>query len=370
MFVIRDENTQIRVASFLLAACIFVGFAACDDEPVFEPTVTAAFQSFVGAVKAGDGGRLWELSPPEFHSLVEKFRTEMLEISRLVREEYPESDRDIALQNLASELYEGTGTPREMFIRMLSKDAMTTDDATDRGLQPVAVKVYGDEAVVETKGGETFRFELLGDEWRCTTLVSQLESWPALTRLRKNAGVARRNIESWRRDKQETTDKNKPAGAFNIVLKAVRRGARVTVYEQLDKSSRRALKQAFDTCAKLQKELERRFPRKSSRIAYLTKRNARWVEQVANEKTLFALLWDRKKFASELPPADGDVTVLRSEYMSDDSAVVIASSAAGERRFQFRRVLGGEWRFANLHATIEREALRFLEAESRALKSR
>ena len=353
---------------YLCCALVAVlSVVACEEEPEFDPAVLTAYESFTNAVKAGDGGRVWELSPPELHSMVEELRDELIAVAALVREEYPTSDRDLALQNLAAELYEGTETPREMFIRLLDKDAMSADGGTDKGLTPVEVKVYGAEAVVETKGGETFRFELYGDDWRCTTLVAQLEAWPSLVRIRKNAEIVRRNIKSWRRNKQETTDRSKPAGAFNIVLQAVQRGKRVTVFEQLDKTSRETLKQAYTACQQLQKQLEVKFPAKAARTAYLEGRKSQWVEQVANEKTLFALLWDQGKLAGELPPAAGDVKVLRSESTSDDSAVVVAATKDGERRFQFKRVLGGEWRFANLQAAIEREALRFIEAETRAL---
>ena len=120
-------------------------------------------------------------------------------------------------------------------------------------------------------------------------------------------------------------------------------------------------------CIQLQKALEARFPAKAARNRHLTERKAQWIERVANEKTLFALLWDQGKFQAMLPPAAGESNVVRSESRTDDLVEVIVQTDSGERRFLFHRVLGGEWRFAHLRATIEREALRFMEAELRAV---
>ena len=365
----KGRLARLSVAWLLLMCWVPTGIG-CSDTSEFDPDVVSAYESFIVGIKTGDGGRLWDLSPPELHEAVEKLRTDMMETAALVREEYPASDQDIALQNLASELYDGTESGREMFVRMFDKESIDVDENVERGLEPVVVRVNGAEAVVVTRGGERFRFEKVENEWRCTTLVAQFEAWPPLGRLRKNAKVAQKNIQSWRRNKQETTDRSKPVGAFNIVLEAVRRGARVTVYEQLDKGSRDILKKAYEQCLALQKALEKRFPAKSARSKHLATRNAAWIERVANEKTLFALLWDQGKFQKVLPPSEGDAKVLRAEAQADDTSDVIVATAAGEQRYRFSRVLGGEWRFAHLRSTIEREGLRFLEAELRAIPAK
>lgn len=340
---------------------------ACAEEPkTFDPTVTEAFNAVVGAVRAKDGGRLYDLSPKATRELVDTLFAEQRSALDAVRDAYPEADRAQALESLGGSLVEGAESGRDLFIALLDLNRLTLDAAAERGLEIDAVTVSDTEAVLTTKGGETFRFVKEADGLKVANFGAQLEASAGLRKLRANLAIARKNLAAWDKAISETTDRTKPEGTFNVLVEAVRRGARVMVFEILDKASRDELTAALAVVKSLQAASERQFPDPAARRAALASKKLEWVERIADERSLFVALWDTGYLAQDLPVST-KAEILGVDNSGDDSAVLrVSLDGAPERRFPFVRNEVRRWCFAGLPATLQREGTRRLEAELRA----
>lgn len=340
--------------------------ASCQEQKALDADVVAAFDGFMAAVKARDAGRLYDLSPKPLHERMDALQTELSDLVGRLDSDYPMTDRPEALAAIGADLVRGTTSGRDLFVALVDFDAVRLGADAERGLAPAEVRVQEDEATLTTAGGETFQFVREDDEWRCTTLLTQLDRYPSLRRLRGNMKTASANLEAWLRATRETTDHGKPEGAFNLVVLSVRRGARMMIFSLLDEQSLERLKAATKVVAALQAAAEARYPKPSQRAEYLTGRGIAWVERVGDERALFAALWDNGVVKAELP-FEADVQLLRSEPGEDKSATVVAKTANGESRTTFRRNIDGKWRLSSLEAALAREGLRKLEAELRAI---
>jgi len=356
----------VRLAEFAVAALIATALTLCGcDKDEHDPEVLGAHETFIAAIKARDAGRVLELSQPELAEHMDKLYAEMAEVAARITKEYPAHDRDAALANIGAELLKGVSSGRELFIALVDFTAVRWGADVDRGLAVKRIDRDGAEAVVETAGGETFRYIQAKDGWHCTTALAQFESYPSLKTLRHNIGIAKRNLGTWSKATAESLDPTKPEGAFNIVALTVKRGARVMLYGLLDKPSHERLKAGAAAATKYQAAVEKRFPKKADRHAYLQKRGISWVERVSDEKTLFAALWDAKVITGELDfPDPVKIDGVRGE--GDVQSVVIKKGDA-DVPVAFRRALGGRWMLSHLEPALEREVVRKLEAELGAI---
>ena len=352
----------MRLSTWLLASTLLLACATQEHDP----EVKSAFEAFVAAIKARDAGRLYELSPPSLAEEMDGLQAELVALVGRVEREYPKSDRDGTLEALGPVAARSARTGRELFIALIDFDAVSVSAAVDRGLEIERIVVSGQEARVETRAGEIFQFVRVNDQWRCTTLLSQLEVYASLKRLRANMKVAATNLDRWEQATAENTNVRKPEGAFNVVVEAVRRGARVKVFEMLDEVSRKHLTSGLETIQKLQKALEKRYPNLAERTAYLQSHSATWVERVADEKSLFAGLWDAGKLESSLP-FTGQVTLHKVDLVDEKKARVHFETGNGAETQHLVRTPDGLWRVAWLEPVLLREAVRAMEAELRAV---
>jgi hypothetical protein len=354
--------------SVVLAACLALSSLSvgCQEPPTFDPDVTGAFNALVGAVRAKDGGKLWELSPASMHTAMQSLYERQRRVVEAVRSAYPQTDRDAALADLGASLLEGARDGRDLFLALVDFDRFAASPGADRGLVIASLTLNGPEAVLTTVGGESFRFVKQAEGWKSAVFESQIEASVGLKRLRANLDVAEANLASWDRAVQETTDRSKPEGAFNVLFESVKRGARVMVFELLDPKSRELLTSGLAAAVSLQGALEKRYPTAAERTRYLTDKKLVWLERVADEKALFAALWDGGALAADLPAAtDGEIADVKMS--GADTTVISVKGATPSRSFTFVRDLAKRWCFAGLQATLEREGLRRLEAEQRAL---
>ncbi len=350
-----------------IALVLFVALIGCNDQE-HDSEVRDAHERFVAAVKSRDAGRVFELSQPELAQEMDALHKELSEIVARIHKEYPKTDRDVTLSAVGGDLLKGVSDGRELFIALIDFETVRCGADVDRGLAIKRIDRDGDEAVVETLGGETFRYVLSKDGWRCTAALAQLQSYPSLKTMRHNIGVAAKNLDTWSKAAAESIDPMKPEGAFNIVAAAVKRGARVMIFELLDKRSQTRLKAGFEVVQRYQEAVEKRFPKGAARREYLTKRGIGWTERVADARTLFAALWDAKIITKELEiPHPFKIEAVRPGADGVQSVIVLQDGQ--ELSFAFRRALSGRWMLAHLEPALEREVARKLEAELLELPS-
>ncbi len=357
---------MVRCSVFLLLTTCLL---ACQEE-VLDPEITAVHESFVAAIRAGDVAKLYEMTPDEARAYFDKLWSTWFDVATRVKEQYPAHERDAALEALAWERLKDLDSGRAMFTALIDFDNLNAgaDSGVERGLKPVSIQRGDGEATVETASGERFRYVLEGETWRAATILAQLERYPTLKRLRANLKVAHANLGTRARASAESTDLRKPQGAYNVVLLAVRRGARVMLFQQLDDASRKHVEAALAVIKQLQEATEKRFPGADARRTYLASRNIAWIERVADAPGLFAGLWDEGGLKAALPvPETGDIAIGRVETGAVETDVTVHGKV-GETPLALKlaRVVSGHYRLAQLEPNLVKE-LRRLEAELRAV---
>ncbi len=349
-----------------LLAVALIALACAEEPKSFDPAVTEAFEALVGAVRAKDAGRLYDLSPKATRDLADALYAEQRAALDAVSDAYPAADRATALESLGGSLAAGATSGRDLFIAMVDWSRVTLDAAADRGLAIDAVTVSDTEAVLTTTGGETFRFVKEEGALRVANFGAQLEASPGLKKLRANLAIARKNLTAWDKAISESTDRSKPEGTFNVLAEAVRRGARVMVYELLDPLSRTELTAALKVVNSLQAAAEKAHPDLAARRAALGAKKLEWVDRIADERSLFVALWDAGYLGQDLPfGAAADIRGVDNKG-NDAASVRVSLDGAAEKGFSFVRNEVGRWCFAGLSATLQREGTRRLEAELRA----
>lgn len=345
---------------------LLVLLLACAEPVTFDPEVSSAYKSFVDAVRAKDGAKLWEMTPEPARKTLKELYEEVRDVVSAASAGYPEVDRVAALASLGSSLLEGARDERDFFLALLDFSRVKFDAAADAGMAIESLTVQGDEANLTTRAGEVFRFVKEGGAWKSTAIQAQLDLNPTFKRLRANLAVARANLESWDKAAQETTDRSKPEGAFNVFFESVKRGARVMVYELLSPASKEPIKKAVASLKEYQASLEQRFPALPARQALLTERKFAWAERVGDEKAFFAGLWDTGVLAADLP-VGVTATIESVENQGTEKATIVVKLDGNPRSFVMTRDDTKRWGYAGLEATLEREGLRRVEAEMRHL---
>jgi hypothetical protein len=338
----------------------------CREESSFDTEVVAAYERFVAAVKARDADQLYEQSPVELHEQMADLFARLKAIQERVSRDYPESSRDEALEAVGAHLTAGFSTERDLFRVLVNFDGLTSGEAVQRGLEIEEVRVEGDEATVLTRAGEAFQFVRADDGWRVTTVLSQLQSNGSLARLRGNIQIASDNMDQWERFASSTYDSSRPEGLLNIIRASVGEGRPLMVYQHLDEASRNHLIRGLEVAKGLQTALDTKYPQPQERQQYLNSRQMVWLERVADDKSLFAVLWNEGRFRSDLP-LEKDTVVQRVEPLDGTRRKVVLAN--GDRTFEYSivQIVGGHYRFAGLEPALQREAVRKLEAEHRLL---
>ncbi|MFT5432416.1 MAG: hypothetical protein ACI9OJ_003115, partial [Myxococcota bacterium] len=359
-------NMRLRT-SILLPALLVSGLTTACQKQEHDPSLAAAFEEFASAIRAQDAGRLWDLSPAELHDRLDTLYEELSDVIDSVKNQYPQSDREAALQNLAADRVAGVTSGKELFIAFLALDALSTSPAVARGLEIESTRLTGPEGTVITRGGETFLFVREGDGWRCTSLLAQFESFPSLRTLRANMQTAKSNIETWSKATAETTDRTKPAGTLNVLARASRRQARVMVFQLLDKASKEQLAAGAKAASEFKAELAKRIPSADARKKYLVDRKMSWLLRVGTPKSLFVELWDAEVFAKMVPTLDA-FEIDEVVTVSEDLARVKVTFADQKREFEFKRELS-VWFFSSLEPAIVASGIARLTREQRALST-
>lgn len=352
-----------RIPIILSILLLLLAAPGCQEKE-HDPGVTAAYKAFIGAVKARDAGKLWELSPAELRTRFDALQGQLAAVTKRVQKEYPTSDREATLTSLGSAEVRAATNGKELFLALVDFDALGQGDAVDRGLEIDEIGISGTEATVTTRGGEGFLFVRDGDEWRCTTLVTQLEQYSSLQRLKANIKVATANMDRWSKVTRETTDPRRADGALNTVAEAVKGKDLLLVHKMLDKPSKEHLAAGYKVVAKLQAALEKRFKR-PERKAWLTPRKIDWIEKVGDAKALFVLLHEQGRLADALPDAN-DMVVGRIERIDKRITRIHVTTGAGPRVHTMVRRESGLWALS-IPAILQREAFRAMEAELRAV---
>jgi hypothetical protein len=347
------------VSAALFALCCWAPGCQSHAE---EPAVVDAFQSFVAAIRAQDAGRLYDLAPKALRQKLDSLHTELFELVVQVEREYPKAEVAATLEGIAAELLDGAESGRDLAKALIDFSALHGGAGTDEGLAINTIWVGDEKASLTTRAGETFPFFREGGAWVCGTLLIQLDQNPSLKRLRANMRIVAKNLAAWKSATRETTDQTKPAGVFNVVVEAVRRAARVKVYELLDAESLKLLEDGSAAVRRLQHALEKRFPGRAQRAAYLVKRKLAWIELVRGPKALFAGLWDSGNLKNELPFIK-EVTIRAIHIRNDSTALLTAATGAGERRIEFKRATNGRWKLSALVPVLHRVAIRGMETE-------
>ncbi len=339
---------------------------ACAEPETFDPDVSSAYKSLVDAVRAKDGTKLWEMTPDSARKTLKELYLEISDVVSAASAGYPEVDRVSALASLGASLVEGARDERDFFLALLDFGRVKFDAAADAGMAVESLTVQGDEASLTTRAGEVFRFVKEGGVWKSTAIQVQLDLNPTFKRLRANLAVARSNLASWDKAAQETTDRSKPEGAFNVFFESVKRGARVMVYELLSPASREPIKKAVVSLKEYQAALEKRFPALPARQALLAERKFAWTERVGDEKAFFAALWDTGALAADLP-IGSTAAIDKVKSQGPEKALIDVKLDGNRRTFVMTRDDTKRWGYAGLEATLEREGLRRVEAEMRHL---
>ncbi|MFT7625556.1 MAG: hypothetical protein ACI9WU_004747, partial [Myxococcota bacterium] len=277
-----------RCALLCLAALVvFSTLSGCEQESL-DADVSAAHSAFVAAVKNKDAGALFDMAPAEVRTYFDTLYSTLTKVVADVKDKYPAVEREPALEALAAERLEGVTSGRELFAALLDLEAVHGGEDVDRGLEAVSIQKTDTDATVQTAAGESFVYVMEDGKWKAATIRAQLERYPSVKRLRANIQTAHNNLQTWAKATTETLDPTKPEGAFNVVVQAVQRGARVMLFEQLDEVSRKHLADALVAVKALQSHLEARFPKADARRKYLAERKLEWAERVADQKSLFA----------------------------------------------------------------------------------
>ena len=346
-----------------LSTCILIGTLVismgCQSNPS-EQAVRDAFNGFIKAIQAGDGAALYRISPKELKDKVDALYVDLSKLVEQVKREYPKAEVAAMLQGLAADLIKGCDGGKDLLISFLDFSAVQRGQQVAHGLEIEDLWAGEFKASVSTRAGETFILLLEDGAWRCNSLLVQLDKNPSLRTLRANMKTVSANLEAWKQATRETTDLSKPAGAFNIIAKAVRRGARVKVYELLNETSIKQLNNGAELVQKLQRAIEKKFSRIANRQAFLKKHGLLWIEKVRGSKALFAGLWDSGMLKEQLPLLK-EVTIRAVRMKADQTAVLTVATGDGEHRFSFSRLSSGQWRLDSLEDVILREAVRKVE---------
>lgn len=346
--------------------CLILSSITACSEPEHDPEISAAYDLFVAAIKAGDGGQVYELSVSALHEEMDSLHSDLTATVERIDSEYPAETRDDALESVAAELVRGAKDGRGLFISLLDFEALRPDADAERGLGIGKITRTGDEATVETLGGEVFQFIKEGSDWRCKTALTQLERYPSLRVLKLNRRTAERNMAVWKKAQTGSVDVSKPAGALNVVAAAIQRGARVMIYESLDAPSLKQIQASLPLVKTLQKESAKRFPKAAARQAWLAKEGVAWTERVTDDRSLFAALWSAKLIQTALP-SDGEVTFESERSVSEKVTEVTYTSGGKTGTIEFRRTLAGEWKLASLEPLLALEAVRKVDAANKNL---
>lgn len=356
---------RINHRRFICLVAVLALSTGCQEEE-HDPEIVDAFDSWVGAIRAKDAGRVYDLSPRSLHEKVEALHAELSAIVLRVKKEYPKAGRDAALEHLAADIVRGAQDGRALFVGLVDFSRVSFGAEIDSGLKVASVTRGESEATVTTAAGETYRFVLEDDTWKCAAMLTQFETYSSLTMLRANMGIALQNLDSWSRATQETLSMNKPVGAFNVIAAAVARGRRVTVYENLDEASHAQIKEGLAKVRALQAAAANHFKTDAAHHAFLKERQLTWVARVVDEKSLFAHLWDSGKLAAELDFGPNP-TVKEVRNLGSNKAVVVLDAGGKAMDCQFTRDLAGNYQLAQLEAALERESVRKVQAAMNAL---
>ena len=346
----------MRLLTRSIVALAFIVSACQQEEVVLDSEVVSAYDTFVQAIRTHDAISLYELSPGELRARFDALYAELNGIIARIEREYPAVDRADALQALAADTVRKAKNGRELFVALVNVQGIEESEAIRSGLQVATTSVDGDKAIVTTRGGEAFHFERDRGKWRCTTLVEQLDSYASLSTLRTNMMTAASNLDVWLKARRETVDPTRPEGAANIILQAIRRGRRVTVFERLDDASKKHLADGAAAVKELLAALERRFPTKDERTRFLSDQKLGHLEKVADAKSLFAALWDAGLLASDLPSGKG--TTVKSVTEGERGVTtVVTTGPEGESTTQLVKGKDGQWQLASLEPVLDREAV-------------
>jgi len=122
------------------------------------------------------------------------------------------------------------------------------------------------------------------------------------------------------------------------------------------------LKQAAELARNFQKVVDRKYPRKRARLDFLKQVKLGWITGVAGDKSLFAAMFDAGLFRDELPLLKA-VTIREIRVLKDDTAILVAATSGGDKKFEFQRLPTASWRLLSLEPVIVREAVRRLEVQ-------
>jgi hypothetical protein len=306
------------------------------------------------------------MAPASLKERVDALYQGLSQLVEQVKREYPKAEVDAMLEGLAVELVKSADSGKGLLMGLLDFGGVKSGPQTKQGLEIGEIWVGVEKATVTTRAGETFPFVLEGEKWRCSALLLQFNQNPSLRTLRANMKTVTANLRAWKQATSETTDPSKPTGVFNVVAKAVRRGARVKVYELLDDATLKQLKVGEELVQRIHRAGQKKFLRTANRQRYLKKLGLLWIDKVRGDKALFAGLWDNGVFNDELP-LKKEVTIRAVQMKGELRAVLTVATSDGERRFTFTRAANGHWRLNALEDVIQRECIRKLELALRGL---
>jgi len=331
--------------------------SACQQEE-HDPALVTVHTQMTTALIAADKETLYALSSADLHTRLEDFHSRWDQTVQRVRAEYPESEREKALKQLAADVSEKVGNGKELFVHLLSLNEDLTDGLVQQGLDIAELVLNGDRAVVTTKAGEVFEYRNENGQWRSTLLLNQWESYASVKMLENNIRTANANLDSWRVASRETTDQKKPEGAFNTIIQAVQKGYRMTVYTVLSAETIRLLNDGAKSATALRKKLKKQMPKEPERREFLVKRKIDWSTRVTDGRSLFAILWDTGRLKMDLKIASD--TKVKSVIPSDTDPMrvsIVTGSKAGDEQFEMIRQADSSWKLTSLETAIKAKAV-------------
>jgi len=324
--------------------------------------IKVAYAAFTNAAKTNDAGRLYDMSPKAFRDRVDKFYLELSTLIETVEREYPKAEVEVTVENLAKPQVSGAANGRDLVIALVDFSGVTKSEDVDDGLAIDEIGVSGTEATLTTRAGEVFNFIQENNAWHCNSLAVQFDRAISVTKLRANIKAVNKNLAAWKKATRETTDQTRPEGVFNVLTRAVKRAARVKIYELLAPNTQGHLKHAAELARNFQKVVDRKYPRKRARLDFLKQVKLGWITGVAGDKSLFAAMFDAGLFRDELPLLKA-VTIREIRVLKDDTAILVAATSGGDKKFEFQRLPTASWRLLSLEPVIVREAVRRLEVQ-------